>query len=442
MGQKTGSIKLLISIIIALLIVGGSWFLTSKSPPDRNTMKYVTSSESLVTESIDDDSSNSDNKTTTALQTTANNKTTVAGKTTTNKATTVVTTTKAPSTTQTKSLPVLNHYNLSSAQKTVFYDLYNAISNGTSNIPINASISSEDLKEVYYIAKNLNYYSVNAPLSFTYKYYSQSGVITSVSLEFPFSKEEGNRKTSALKNKVNAIKAGIPKGSDFDKIKYIHDYIINNCRYNTNAVNNTEAYPSAFTAYGALVEGSAVCEGYSKAFSLLCSEVGIDALLVTGKGNGQPHMWNMVKSNGQWYQMDVTWDDATVGGQDALHYSYFNITTQQISQDHVIEDSFLVIPNATATADNYFVYNNLLANSYEEAKSIVAAEAKKALSTGRVIRFKAANQSVYNEIYSNMLCNNGDIFDILTRSVGSENIGSVSSSSKGSTTGYEISISF
>ncbi len=441
MEQKSGSVKLILSIVIALLIVGGAWYLTRRSPEDKKTLEYVSSSDSLISDSIEDNSSKTDTKKTTSKQTTTtlNNKNTTTGKTTTRK--TAVATTKAPSTTYpTTSSQILSYYNLNSAQKEVYNKLSDAIINGISNIPIDETITPDQLKETYSLAKNLNYYSVNAPMSFTYSYYSQSGVITAVKLEFPFSKSVGDSKTVALKNKVNSIKAGIPKTSDYDKVKYIHDYIINNCRYNNNAVSNSDAYPTAFTAYGALVEGSAVCEGYAKAFSLLCNEVGVDALLIIGTGKGEPHMWNMVKCNGQWYHMDVTWDDATLNGKDSIGYSYFNVTTAQIKTDHVIENSPLNVPFASATAANYFYHNGLVASSYTQAKAIVLAEAKKDTSGGeKVIRIKAANLSVKNEIYSKMLCNNGDIFIILDQALGSKTFSSVRF---GSSENYEIDIRY
>ncbi len=446
MEQKSGSVKLILSIVIALLIVGGAWYLTRQNPEDKKTLENVSSSDNLITDSIvDSSSSKTDTKKTTTKQntTTQNNKsttTTAAGKTTTTKKTTVATT-KAPSVTYpTKTSPILSFYNLTSEQKEVYYKLSDAINNGTSNIPIDETITPDQLKETYSLAKNLNYYSVNAPMSFTYSYYSQSGIITSVKLDLPFSKSVGDSKTAALKSKVNSIKASIPKTSDYDKIKYIHDYIINNCRYNYNAVSNSDAYPTAFTAYGALVEGSAVCEGYAKAFSLLCNEVGVDALLVIGTGKSEPHMWNMVKCNGQWYHMDVTWDDATLNGSDSIGYSYFNVTTAQIKTDHVIENSSLNVPFASATAANYYYYNGLVASSYTQAKAIVLAEAKKDISGGeKVIRIKAANLSVKNEIYNKMLCNNGDIFRILDQALGSKTFSSVRSSSSAN---YEIDIRY
>lgn len=64
-----------------------------------------------------------------------------------------------------------------------------------------------------------------------------------------------------------------------------------------------------YTAYGALVEGDAVCQGYALAYKLLLDKCGIDSVLVTSNEMG--HAWNLVKLDGSWYHVDVTWDDPT-----------------------------------------------------------------------------------------------------------------------------------
>ena len=65
MEQKSGSVKLILSIVIALLIVGGAWYLTRRSPEDKKTLELVSSSDSSISDSTND-SSNTDTKKTTA----------------------------------------------------------------------------------------------------------------------------------------------------------------------------------------------------------------------------------------------------------------------------------------------------------------------------------------------------------------------------------------
>ena len=94
-------------------------------------------------------------------------------------------------------------------------------------------------------------------------------------------------------------------GSTSTKIKKIHDYIVKNTSY----VNG------GYTAYNALIDHGAVCEGYALEFFILCKYAGISCRVVTGTAYGSSgegnHAWNVVKNGSKWYNMDVTWDDTT-----------------------------------------------------------------------------------------------------------------------------------
>jgi hypothetical protein len=121
-----------------------------------------------------------------------------------------------------------------------------------------------------------------------------------------------------------------------EAVKAIHDYIAANTRYNfTNG-------DSAYTAYGVLVEGSGVCDGYSYAFWLLCSLAGINCVRVSGTatadGISDLHAWNKVQVDGLWYNVDVTWDDPVFYYNgvltDTIRYEYFLISDAVIAADH------------------------------------------------------------------------------------------------------------
>lgn len=127
--------------------------------------------------------------------------------------------------------------------------------------------------------------------------------------------------------------------SDYEKIKYFHDWIINNTKYTSNG----PAYKSE--ADGPIVYGKALCEGYSKAFMYLCQSADIPCVCVVSSN----HMWNMVKLNGKWYNVDVTWDDPVMSdGSNALEYDYFLKSTKSIADsDHRSVTKF-AIPSATS----------------------------------------------------------------------------------------------
>ena len=84
-------------------------------------------------------------------------------------------------------------------------------------------------------------------------------------------------------------------------MKAIHDYVVKHVSYDTSY--------KAYTAYEALVNRSAVCQGYALLTYQLLKEAGIENHFVTGTGDGQPHAWNLVKIENKWYHLDTTFDD-------------------------------------------------------------------------------------------------------------------------------------
>ena len=105
-----------------------------------------------------------------------------------------------------------------------------------------------------------------------------------------------------------------------EKIKKIHDYVCEHVNYDLIHQKN-EHYHLKVTAYGALLYGQAVCQGYAVAMYRLLKEAGIDVRIITGMaqkpdGTEEFHAWNLVKIGEFWYHLDATWDDET----DSLDY--------------------------------------------------------------------------------------------------------------------------
>lgn len=144
---------------------------------------------------------------------------------------------------------------------------------------------------------------------------------------------------------------------DYEKALLIHDYLVDTCRYDTQDLVETDW--ANHIAYGALVEGSCVCQGYAEAARLLLEAAGVESVCVSGTAGGDNHMWNCVQLGGQWYMMDLTWDDpVTSDGSDVKVYDYFNVTSAQLSQDHQWDAAGY--PDCTATDLNYEAVRQLV----------------------------------------------------------------------------------
>lgn len=150
--------------------------------------------------------------------------------------------------------------------------------------------------------------------------------------------------------------------SDLEKILYVHDYIAANSTYDTSATYKD-------TAYGALVKQKADCEGYSRAFLYIMNELGIECLCVSCDKSSlsEAHTWNMVKCDGNWYHVDVTWDDPTnlSSIKNQVHHDYFMVS------DAAIKGSrgtwyFGEKANKTTYDDSGFWHNSLTAFVYDD----------------------------------------------------------------------------
>lgn len=102
-----------------------------------------------------------------------------------------------------------------------------------------------------------------------------------------------------------------PAMTQREKLLTLHDYVLANCEYDQKAARNKDyAEASVFTAYGMLIDGSAVCDGYSAAFALLCKAAGIPCVQVFNpEMEGEGHSWNAVLLGGRVLYIDTTFDD-------------------------------------------------------------------------------------------------------------------------------------
>ena len=113
----------------------------------------------------------------------------------------------------------------------------------------------------------------------------------------------------------NVLKSlNLSNKTDYQKIKAIYDYICSNITYDYVNLND-DSYLLKHTAYAALINKTAVCQGYATLFYRLSLESGVDTRVITGDSGG-PHAWNIVKLNGKYYNLDSTWD----AGSSSYYY--------------------------------------------------------------------------------------------------------------------------
>ena len=110
----------------------------------------------------------------------------------------------------------------------------------------------------------------------------------------------------------------------YEKARILHNTIAGRNRYAYDDEGNPEDALWAHNIVGMILEQGGVCEGYAKLYQMMLNYAGIDNIYVEGMSNGGGHAWNLIKiDDGQWYWVDVTWDDVYFLGHEGVNYIYF-----------------------------------------------------------------------------------------------------------------------
>lgn len=154
---------------------------------------------------------------------------------------------------------------------------------------------------------------------------------------------------TALSKKVVEIADKFRHLSDVDKVMAVHDYLIDHIEYSNPHIRSF--------AYGALIEGKAVCQGYAQSLAMILNNLNVEChtiVAMTKGSNPVLHEWVRVKLDGKWYYIDLTWDD-TPWAEDK-NYKYFLINTDMISRDHETGYSLAGGPEVDGSKYLYYAY--------------------------------------------------------------------------------------
>lgn len=155
--------------------------------------------------------------------------------------------------------------------------------------------------------------------------------------------------TEAQQEQARVLAEGIAQEAtrgltdDADKLRALHDRLVRGCAYDVDAAETgseelTAGAAAPFTAYGALVDGKAVCAGYARAFVMLCQAAGLDAIYVADEGMN--HGWNAVRLEGETYFIDCTFDDPVPDRGEYVSHEYFLRTADELAETHTWDRAF------------------------------------------------------------------------------------------------------
>ena len=186
---------------------------------------------------------------------------------------------------------------------------------------------------------------------------------------------------SALNQKVKAILKTVSKPTAYDKILAVHDYLVAHTDY--VLPKSSSGRTIQHTAYGCLVEGKAVCSGYSKAFQLLMKNLKIECGICSGIAKKERHAWNYVKLGMNYYWIDVTWDDPVYHKKNPefekwTQHDYFLINDDMLFRTRKLSKTDAFVPSCRSMKENYFIRNKLFFKDYKfsEMDKLLSAHVK------------------------------------------------------------------
>ncbi|MDD7306708.1 MAG: transglutaminase domain-containing protein [Peptoniphilaceae bacterium] len=229
--------------------------------------------------------------------------------------------------------------------------------NQTFKIQVNDYIKEEKIHAIFEEALQADryfYYAIYKACSISTNYYKQTnenGVNFVESVDFAMTYRQTKDDEKKVDEFVNKwVDDNINnKMTDLEKTKLIHDFIVKRNSYNKGDSNDLSNGYSVYSPASILFGKGGVCNAYATLFDIMAKRAGLCSYYATGviKADGQLHIWNMVKIDDDWYNIDLTWDDPILTSdkkilneKDFVTYDYFLISDQKISATRSIDKDY------------------------------------------------------------------------------------------------------
>lgn len=302
--------------------------------------------------------------------------------------------------------------NITAEQKKLYLDILQTLQTFGKDVPV-STYNEDELATVFQCVMN-DHPELFYVAGYTFTKYTVGDRVTQITLSgtYTMSQEEAGEKQKGIDAYTQTCLAGIaPDAGEYEKVKYIYEYLILHTTYNLEAAENQNIC-SVF------LYQQSVCQGYAKAMQYLLNQLNVPATLVVGYvENGDGHAWNLVQINGAYYYVDATWGDAYYaldrGYEEpaqrlpSINYDYLCVTTDQLSLTHTI-DNVVPMPRCIQLADNYYVregayftacdkekLQQLFDKAYEQAQESVTMKCENAKVYADMKRFLLEEQAVF-----------------------------------------------
>ncbi len=260
---------------------------------------------------------------------------------------------------------------------------------------VSLSTTDVDVLEEAYKAVCADHGDLYWVSGYVYTQYTRGGKLIGMDFapKYTMDFEQRNQIGQQIDDSVQELLAGISRtDSDYDKAKYVFEILVQNVDYDSGSENNQNIIST-------FLNRATVCQGYAAGAQYLLRQLGIQSVIVTGEANGESHAWNLVRLDGNYYYMDVTWGNSRYLDSDSqvekyVNYNYMAVTSEEIRRTHRLDLSF-ALPECTETKNNYFIREGRYFTEWNpDAVGAVLAEAWNAGAKSTAVKF--ASRELYD----------------------------------------------
>lgn len=242
---------------------------------------------------------------------------------------------------------------LSAEGKTVYDEMLSTILNQEEKISL-STIDTEVMRHAY-TALCSDYGGLFWVNGYVFTRYTKGGELVSLefSPKYTMNKQERQKIQEQIDSVVEQWFAGISiNDTDYQKAKYVYELLALNTEYAEDA-EESQNIISVFLGR------QTVCQGYACAVQYMLEQLGVDSAIVSGKALGEPHAWNLICLDGEYYYMDATWGNNGYRNKEGVEtsfidYNYMAMTTAEMQMGHEPDMEF-ALPDCTAVLNNYYI---------------------------------------------------------------------------------------
>lgn len=242
---------------------------------------------------------------------------------------------------------------LSEEEKKVYDEMLSAILGQEEKISL--STTSTDVMNRSYTALCGDYGGLFWVNGYIFTRYTKGGELVNLefSPKYTMTREERRQTQKEIDRVVEEWFAGISvNDTDYQKAKYVYELLALNTEYVEDA-KDSQNIISVFLGR------KTVCQGYACAVQYLLEQLGVQSTIVSGKALGEPHAWNLICLDGEYYYMDATWGNNGYRNKEGVEtsfidYNYMAMTTAEMQMGHEL-DMEISLPECTAVLNNYYI---------------------------------------------------------------------------------------